>query len=112
MNPRNHDHADADSECPPLLRRALLDLLTWTLLFIRNEARNEQLCFAFSDHMHNIPALLNDFRSELLRYYWKVERTCFLSSLERIGWRVPIQFAQAWEIVETEYRRICDQPSA
>ncbi len=99
-------------ECPEPLRQAFLDLLTWTLLHIRNEPGDSRLCLALSDHMHNVPTLLASFRPELLRYYWEVERPCFLRALEAIGRRAPVQFGESWEAVESEYRRLCRPPAA
>jgi hypothetical protein len=94
-------------ECPVPLRQAFLDLLTWTLLYIRNEPTNAKLCLALSDHMHNVPALLAGFRPEQLRYYWEVERPCFLGALQAIGRNAPAGFYEPWQIVEGQYWRLC-----
>ncbi len=94
-------------ECPEPLRQAFLDLLTGTLLHIRGESRDARFCFALSGHMHNVPAMLAGFRPKLLRYYWDVERPCFLRALERIGRQAPADFIEPWRIVENEYRRLC-----
>jgi hypothetical protein len=98
--------------CPEPLRQAFLDLLTWTLLHIRNEPTHPGLCLALSDHMHNVPALLADFRPERLAYYWEVERPCFLRALEALGRQPPGPFVGPWEVVESEYRRLCELPTA
>jgi hypothetical protein len=99
-------------ECSEPLRRAFLDLLTLTLLHIRNEPGDAMLSLALADHMHNVPALLAGFKSEMLRYYWEVERPCFLRSLEAIGQSLPAQFVESWKVVENEYRRMCGPPGA
>ncbi len=93
-------------ECPEPLRRAFLSLLTWTLLHIRNEPGDTPLCLALADHMHNVPELLADFHPDLLRYYWEVERPCFLRAMEAIGRRAPGQFVESWRVIEGEYRRL------
>jgi hypothetical protein len=94
-------------ECTEPLRQAFLDLLTLALLHIRNEPTDARLCRALSDHLHNVPALLAGFRPELLRYYWEVERPCFLHALEAIGRQTPSPYGELWEVVESEYRRLC-----
>ncbi len=99
-------------ECPRPLRQAFLDLLTWTLLHIRNEPGDARLSLALADHVHNVPALLAGFRPDLLRYYWEVERPCFLRALEAIGRQAPGQFGEPWGVVEAEYRRLCRPPAA
>ncbi|HVW00371.1 MAG TPA: hypothetical protein VHB77_08525 [Planctomycetaceae bacterium] len=94
-------------ECPKPLLQAFLDVLRWTLLAIRASATDEQLCFAYADHAHNIPDLLREFQPERLRYYWEVERVCFLHALERIGHKPPAPFEQPWGVIESEYLRLC-----
>ncbi|WP_435020915.1 hypothetical protein TA3x_002089 [Tundrisphaera sp. TA3] len=98
-------------DCPEALGRAFLDLLTWTLLQIRGNSQKAELCLALSDHMHNIPALLAEFTPERLRYYWEVERPCFLRALQRIEEQSHGAYPESWAIVEAEYRRICNPPS-
>ena len=99
-------------QCPEPLRQAFLDLLTGTQLHIRGESRDARLCFALSDHMHNVPATLAGFRPELLRYYWEVERPCFLRALERMGRQAPGTFVEPWRIVESKHRRLFRPPRA
>jgi hypothetical protein len=99
-------------ECSPALQQAFLDLLTWTLLHIRNDPTDARRCLALSDHVHNVPALLAGFRPDLLRYYWEVERPCFLRALDAIGKQPPGPFHAPWEVIEGEYRRLCKPPSA
>jgi hypothetical protein len=72
-----------------------LELLRWTLLYVRNHSNDTRNCFALADHMHNVPDLLEDFTAERLRYYWEVERPCS-----------PQVFEEPWKVVETEYRRL------
>jgi len=100
-----------ESECPDSLRRAFLDLLACSLIHIRNAPEDKEFCFSLADHMHNVPGLLADFRPELLRYYWEVERECFLRALEAIDRRPPVQFLESWGVVEREYRLLCGPKS-
>lgn len=95
------------NECPEPLRQAMLDLLAHTLVAIRNEPSNSRQCQALADHMHNVPSLLSDFSPDLLRYYWEVERPCFLRAMNSPGCRIPGAFKAYWEAVETEYQRLC-----
>jgi hypothetical protein len=95
------------SECPEPLRQAFLELLTWTLLHVRNDPSDPKLCFALADHVHNVPALLAGFRTDRLAYYWEVERPCFLRALEAIGQEPPGPFGDPWEVIGSEYRRLC-----
>ena len=62
-------------KCPEPLRKAFLDLLTGTLLGIRSEPGDALLCFALSDHMHNVPALLAGFPT-LMRELAKCDLVC------------------------------------
>lgn len=95
------------NECPEPLRQAMLDLLAYTLVTIRNEPSNSRQCQAFADHMHNVPSLLAEFSPDLLRYYWEIERPCFLRAMYAPGCRVLGAFKVFWEVVETEYQRLC-----
>lgn len=95
------------NECPEPLRQAMLDLLAYTLVTIRNEPSNSRQCLALADHMHNVPSLLAEFNFGRFRYYWEVERPCFLHAMNTAGCRVPGAFKVFWEVVETEYQRLC-----
>lgn len=97
----------SDSECPQPMRGAFLDLLTTTLLYVRAEVADTRFCFALADHAHNVPELLGHFEVDRLRYYWEVERPCFLRALGAIDRRVPPLFEEAWRVIEGEYRRLC-----
>ncbi|MDG3005758.1 hypothetical protein [Paludisphaera mucosa] len=98
-------------DCPEPIRLAFLDLLTWTLIQIRNEPADAALCRAPADHSHNVPALLSAYRPRLLRYYWEVERPCFLEALRAIDRNVPNAFDQLWKVVESEYHQLDQPPS-
>ena len=94
-------------ECPEPLRRAFLELLRDTLLHIRAESTNSELCLALSDHMHNVPSLLSDFSADKLEYYWATERLCFVRVLCALGRQPPAIFIEPWKVIESEHRRLC-----
>jgi hypothetical protein len=65
--------------CPPEVAAIIGSILSTGLLRIRAQAwnQNAERCAVEADHLHNLPALLTDFRPELLEYYWRVERVAF-----------------------------------
>lgn len=67
--------------CPPEIAAILLDILSMAALRIRalGGAGNARRCAIEADHIHNLPALLQDYSPELLRYYWEAERPGFIS---------------------------------
>ncbi len=101
-------NAMAEFECPEPLREALADLLTYALVSIRNNSTDAKLCFSHADHMHNVPVLLARFRPDLLAYYWEVERPGFIRDMKAMGQKPPGAFEEFWEVVEREYRRLCE----
>jgi hypothetical protein len=100
------EDGDPGLNCPGLLRFALMELLYHTLLQIRGAASDRDFCFALSDHAHNIPHLVGNYKFELLKYYWEVERPCFLRALEHQNKQVPTPFQKWWMVVESEYWRL------
>ena len=97
-------------ECPEPLRGMFLELLRGTLLWIRHFADDQRFCFVMADQAHNIPGLIADFKVELLRYYWGIERPCCLHALERINRQPPATLIEAWNAIEPEYLRLCGAP--
>ncbi|MFH5803112.1 hypothetical protein [Alienimonas sp. DA493] len=97
--------------CPDPLREAFLELLRCTLILIRNGPDDAAWCQALADHLHNVPTLLIDFDPDLLRYYWEVERACFLDALGRIDRPPPAYFDEPWRVVERSYRRLPPPPT-
>jgi hypothetical protein len=92
--------------CPEALRDAFLELLSRTLVDIRNHSSDAGFCHALAHHVHNVPALLGRFHRDRLAFYWEVERPGFLEALEAMGRRPPKQFDEAWEVIGREYRRL------
>lgn len=63
--------------CPPEIAAIVGEILTTGLLRIRASQDAERAALE-ADHLHNLPALLTDFKPELLHFYWHVERRCFI----------------------------------
>jgi hypothetical protein len=77
--------------CPPDIATILLSILTHGLLRVRAAANSGDAAHAAleADHLHNIPALLQHYSPELLRYYWEVERPGYAartSAADRAAW--------------------------
>ncbi len=77
--------------CPPTVATLLLDILSRGLLRVRTAAASGDTVQAAreADHLHNIPALLQHYSPEMLRYYWEVERPDYarrLSTAARAQW--------------------------
>jgi hypothetical protein len=68
-------------QCPSEIATIITEILTTGLLRIRAlgwSGANSQRCAVEADHLHNLPALLSDFKPELLAYYWDAERVSFI----------------------------------
>ena len=66
--------------CPTKVREVLASILHWGLLDIRGAALegDSERCHRQADHLHNLPALLNNYSPELLDFYWNVSRRGFI----------------------------------
>lgn len=92
------------TEIPDDVRHALLKLLYHTLMSIR-ATKDPELTFVLSDHAHNIPDLVDRYTPETFRYYWEVERPCFLQAMERLG--LPFRsFQDQWTVIERHYQTL------
>jgi hypothetical protein len=63
---------------PREIATILLDMLSHGLLAIRG-ARDAELAALHSDHLHNLPSLIERYSPERLRYYWEAERPGFMN---------------------------------
>ena len=74
-------------QCPPEIMKILAAILRTGLLRIRSLGWNEnpERCAIEADHLHNLPALLADFKPELLDYYWTCERPSFIQQCSSEG---------------------------
>ena len=85
--------------CPPDIATILLSILTHGLLRVRAAANSGDAAHAAleADHLHNIPALLQHYSPELLRYYWEVERPAFVAQSNPDSLAL---FAPLWQRLE------------
>ncbi len=84
-------------QCPAEIAKIITEIVATGLLRIRAlgwSGANAQRCAVEADHLHNLPALLSDFKPELLAYYWDAERVSFIqrSSAEDVE-----AFEPLWE---------------
>ena len=100
---------ESSEACPEELRLAFHELLYHSLLCIRGNCSDSKLVFVHADHIHNIPALLSRFTPDLLKFYWEIERRCFLRNLPS-GTDAPAVFEPYWATIEREYQRLCASP--
>lgn len=84
--------------CPDEVADAVLEILRIAVLRIRAAgwAGNPDQCAVEADHIHNLPSLLTHFDLEALKYYWDVERPCYVERVE-----TPAAFQQQWERLAT-----------
>jgi hypothetical protein len=103
---KHPEHFSGQSgELPDDVRRAFLEILYYTLLYVRSHCDQRDICFTLSDHAHNIPGFLREPKPELLRFYWECERVPFVSKMESLSQKVGA-FEPAWKIIEREYERV------
>ncbi len=62
-------------QCPPEIAVIVCEILRTGLLRIR-ACKDADRCALEADHLHNLPALLADYKPERLEYYWNIERRC------------------------------------
>lgn len=69
--------------CPADIAEIVLEILDRGVLRIRSFAGIEESkkCVIEADHVHNLPALLADYRADRLRYYWDRERHAFMKQV-------------------------------
>src|SRR5437868_764587 len=68
-------------KCPSPIAEILLNILQTGILRIRAAAwaGNTGQVETEADHVHNLPAILEDYSADALKFYWEIERPCFLS---------------------------------
>ena len=96
------------TEMPDDVRHAFLEILRHTLLSVR-ATQNTELTFTLSDHAHNIPHLIDRYTPGIFRYYWEVERPCFIRTMDRLGQPFDL-FQEHWAVLERHYGSL--QPEA
>ena len=109
---KHPEHFSGQSgELPDDVRTAFLDVLYLSLICVRLHCDQRDVCFALSDHAHNIPRFLCDPKPEFLRFYWEGERAGFVREMESLGQRVAM-FDPSWKIIEREYESVKAQAVA
>lgn len=85
--------------CPQNIAEPLLEIIQSGLLAIRAAgfANRGNLCAIHADHLHNLPALVEDYSEALLLFYWQTERIAFLEQLSPQDCRI---FDGPWSRLE------------
>jgi hypothetical protein len=85
--------------CPPEVAEVLLEILSIGLLRIRAAgwSKNPSRCAIEADHLHNLPALLDNYSLERLKYYWEAEKPGFERQLSPGD----LGFQSAWSRLES-----------
>lgn len=96
--------AGRPTETPDEVRHAFLKILYYTLISIR-ATKDTELIFALSDHAHNIPGLIDRYTPQTFRYYWEIERPCFLREMDRLGQPFG-SFQEHWAVLERHYESL------
>lgn len=84
---------------PPQVREILASILHFGLMDIRGQAHagNAARCHRQSDHLHNLPSLLNNYSPEMLDFYWSVTRATYIQDAQENELQL---FAPLWEQLE------------
>jgi hypothetical protein len=93
--------------CPSEIAPILIQIMQAGILRTRGLgwAGDARRCAVEADHIHNLPALLEGYSQDLLRFYWEVERPAFISQSEGIDLR-------SFELLWKELGRYVPQASA
>jgi hypothetical protein len=96
--------------CPKPIADLVLAILTHCLLSTRAAGWGGKAaqCAIQADHVHNLPSLLADYRPELLDYYWKVQRACYIKKCMEAG----VSIASLEPIWQELSKYLPDQPPA
>ncbi len=82
-------------QCPPEIAVIVCEILRTGLLRIR-VSQDSDRCALESDHLHNLPSLLADYKPELLEYYWNVERPTMKDRCKPVDVQ---QFEPLWKML-------------
>jgi hypothetical protein len=83
-------------QCPPDIADILLRIIRAGIIQIRLAGweRNPDRCSLEADHIHNLPDLVCNYSADRLKYYWDVERPCFIQGG---GSEASLRFARLWD---------------
>jgi hypothetical protein len=92
--------------CPEEIAEIVLEIVRIGLLNLRASGWSGDglLCAVESDHIHNLPILLERYSPEMLRYYWDVERTSYAT-------QVPAARLAVWEPLWRRLREHVEPPT-
>jgi hypothetical protein len=95
--------------CPPAIATILLEILRHGILRARAAgwSGDAERCVIETDHIHNLPELIDNYSQERLRYYWDTERASFMSACpadERSSW-LPL-----WHRLQKQAEVLLDSP--
>jgi len=93
------------TKMPEEVQKAFLQILYYTCLTIRSESNRPDLCFAFSDHAHNILGLISNYSPGAFRYYWECERPSFIEKIQKHEFRFGL-FEEHWQVLEKHYKSL------
>ena len=95
------------SRCPDEVAQAVLEIIRWAVLSIRNAGwrGDAKYCAIEADHIHNLPSLLSDYQPDKLDYYLRIERPSYISQVREELSSVNAEAYQAqWQRLEQYYR--------
>jgi hypothetical protein len=84
--------------CPSQIADILVQLIELGILRIRAAAwagKTDQVAIE-ADHIHNLPAILKNYSSDALKFYWDIERRDFISRMPDHG-----GFQELWKRLES-----------
>jgi hypothetical protein len=95
------------TECPPVVRDAICDILYTAALAIRaaGVAGDAKYCSVEAGHVHNLPSLLKSYDRERLRYYLEVEVPDYIDRLARIPNTNTEAYSPHWERLREHYAK-------
>lgn len=84
--------------CPPDVAEILLEIINRGILRARAAGWSNDAgrCGLEADHIHNLPALVQNWLPDLLRYYWEAEKPSFVQRAEAA--KISVQeFEPLWQ---------------
>src|SRR5262245_4025443 len=105
MTKSSNSFSSEDGGLPDGVHSAFLEILYFSLLYVRSHANKPKVCFALADHVHNMPHFLRSPNPNVFLYYWEVERPILLRAMGEAGEKVGV-FDPSWKIIEQEYERV------
>ena len=87
---------------PEEVRIALAQILSTAILSLRFNARqgNLKYCDIESDHIHNLPSLIERYDRDKLRYYLQSTREEYVGKLKQLNAGNPSVYEEQWRVLE------------